>query len=96
VAGPAGGNEDVYRCFGRAVLRWKKREKSLAAENTRLVRRVEKSFEGPPQNIPWHPETGFTGHLSIECEGQGGPMLTQSLQWLRQTLAELGIPEEKA
>ena len=41
-------------------------------------------------------ETGYTGHLSIECEGQGGPMLTQSLQWLRQTLADLGIPEEKS
>jgi inosose dehydratase len=37
-------------------------------------------------------QTGYTGHLSIECEGQGGPLLTQSLQWLRTTLAELGIP----
>ena len=41
-------------------------------------------------------EAGFTGHLSIECEGQGGPMLTRSLQWLRNTLAERGVPEEKA
>ena len=41
-------------------------------------------------------QTGFTGHLSIECEGQGGPLLTKSLLWLRQTLADLGIPEEKA
>jgi sugar phosphate isomerase/epimerase len=40
-------------------------------------------------------QTGYTGHLSIECEGQGGPLLTQSLQWLRATLAELGIPEKK-
>ncbi len=40
-------------------------------------------------------EGGYTGHLSLECEGQGGPMLTQSLEWLRATLAELGIPEEK-
>jgi len=39
---------------------------------------------------------GYTGHLSIECEGQGGPMLTRSLQWLRTTLTELGIPEEMA
>ena len=39
---------------------------------------------------------GFTGHLSLECEGEGGPLLTASLQWLRQTLAELNIPEEKA
>lgn len=41
-------------------------------------------------------DQGFTGHISIECEGQGGPMLTQSLHWLRKTLSELGIPEEKA
>ena len=40
-------------------------------------------------------DNGFTGHLSIECEGQGGPMIEQSLDWLRATLAELGIPEEK-
>jgi len=40
-------------------------------------------------------EAGYTGHLSIECEGQGGPLLTQSLRWLRETLAELNIPEEK-
>jgi sugar phosphate isomerase/epimerase len=40
-------------------------------------------------------ESGFTGHLSIECEGQGGPLLTRSLQWLRNALAELGIPEDK-
>jgi len=39
--------------------------------------------------------TGYTGHLSIECEGQGGPLLTQSLQWLRATLAHLGIPEDR-
>jgi sugar phosphate isomerase/epimerase len=37
---------------------------------------------------------GYTGVLSIECEGQGGPMIEQSLAWLRQTLKELGIPEE--
>ena len=39
---------------------------------------------------------GYTGHLSIECEGQGGPMLPRSLEWLRGALAELGIPEERA
>jgi len=37
---------------------------------------------------------GYTGTLSIECEGQSGPMLETSLNWLRLTLAELGIPEE--
>jgi len=39
---------------------------------------------------------GYTGHLSLECEGQGGPMLTRSLEWLRATLEDLGIPEEKS
>jgi sugar phosphate isomerase/epimerase len=34
---------------------------------------------------------GYAGVLSIECEGQAGPMLEQSLAWLRQTLRELGI-----
>lgn len=38
---------------------------------------------------------GYTGVLSIECEGQGGPLLERSLEWLRARLAELGIPEEK-
>ena len=38
---------------------------------------------------------GFDGVLSMECEGQGGPMIEKSLAWLRRTLAELGIPEEK-
>jgi sugar phosphate isomerase/epimerase len=40
-------------------------------------------------------DAGFTGHLSLECEGQGGPMLEKSLNWLRATLADLNIPEEK-
>lgn len=30
---------------------------------------------------------GFDGVLSIECEGQGGPMIERSLQWLRTELA---------
>ncbi len=34
---------------------------------------------------------GFHGVLSIECEGQGGPMIEKSLQWLRTTLKELNI-----
>jgi inosose dehydratase len=37
---------------------------------------------------------GFDGVLSIECEGQAGPMIEKSLAWLRKTLQELGIPEE--
>ena len=32
---------------------------------------------------------GYSGVLSIECEGQGGPMIEQSLAWVRSTLAEL-------
>jgi sugar phosphate isomerase/epimerase len=39
-------------------------------------------------------DRGFDGVLSMECEGQGGPMIARSLAWLRATLAELGIPEE--
>jgi hypothetical protein len=31
----------------------------------------------------------------MECEGQGGPLIEKSLEWLRSTLSELGIPEEK-
>ena len=37
---------------------------------------------------------GYAGTLSIECEGQGGPMIEQSLAWLRQTVKELGIAAE--
>ena len=33
----------------------------------------------------------YDGVLSIECEGQGGPMIERSLTWLRNTLAELNI-----
>jgi len=39
---------------------------------------------------------GYNGPLSMECEGQGGPMIERSLRWLRATLQELGIPEEKS
>lgn len=36
---------------------------------------------------------GYRGTLSIECEGQGGPLIEKSLQWLRQALEGLGIAE---
>ncbi|MCX7009486.1 MAG: sugar phosphate isomerase/epimerase [Kiritimatiellaeota bacterium] len=36
-------------------------------------------------------EHGYAGTLSIECEGQGGPMIEQSLAWLRKTVKDLGI-----
>jgi len=36
-------------------------------------------------------DSGYQGVLSIECEGQGGPMINQSLAWLRATLEELEI-----
>lgn len=32
---------------------------------------------------------GYDGVLSLECEGQGGPMLERSLAWVRQELAAL-------
>ncbi|HTP59263.1 MAG TPA: sugar phosphate isomerase/epimerase family protein, partial [Spirochaetia bacterium] len=40
-------------------------------------------------------DSGYGGVLSMECEGQGGPLIEKSLGWLRRTLKELGIPEEK-
>jgi len=40
-------------------------------------------------------KAGFAGPLSLEVEGQGGPILEKSLRWMRKTLSELGIPEEK-
>lgn len=36
----------------------------------------------------------YDGVLSMECEGQGGPMIERSLAWLRATLTELGIAHE--
>jgi sugar phosphate isomerase/epimerase len=38
---------------------------------------------------------GYDGVLSIECEGQAGPMIEQSLAWLRSTLKELAITATK-
>jgi sugar phosphate isomerase/epimerase len=32
-------------------------------------------------------ETGYSGVVSLECEGQGGPMLEKSLEWLRRILS---------
>ena len=37
---------------------------------------------------------GYDGALSIECEGQSGPMIEKSLVWLRGTLKELKIVYE--
>lgn len=34
---------------------------------------------------------GYQGTLSMECEGQSGPMIEKSLAWLRGTLTDLGI-----
>lgn len=34
---------------------------------------------------------GYTGTLSLECEGASGPMIEKSLAWLRRKSAELGI-----
>ncbi len=40
-------------------------------------------------------DAGYQGVLSMECEGQSGPMIERSLEWLRKTLREFDIPEEK-
>ncbi|MBE3097770.1 MAG: sugar phosphate isomerase/epimerase [Planctomycetes bacterium] len=39
-------------------------------------------------------DAGYTGALSMECEGQGGPMIERSLVWMRKTLQDLKIPVE--
>ena len=39
-------------------------------------------------------DKGYDGALSMECEGQGGPMIEKSLAWMRKALAELNIPIE--
>jgi sugar phosphate isomerase/epimerase len=41
-------------------------------------------------------DNGYTGVLSMECEGAGGPMIERSLAWVRKTLGELDIPIEDA
>ena len=39
--------------------------------------------------------SNYCGTLSIECEGQGGPLIERSLNWLRETLKALDISEER-
>jgi len=36
---------------------------------------------------------GYTGVLSLECEGMGGPMIERSLAWVRRMLAEVEAKE---
>ncbi len=36
--------------------------------------------------------TGYDGVFSLECEGQGGPMIERSLAWLREELAKAASP----
>ena len=40
-------------------------------------------------------DAGYTGPLSMECAGEGGPLIERSLAWLRGTLRELGIDEHR-
>jgi sugar phosphate isomerase/epimerase len=39
-------------------------------------------------------DSGYSGVLSMECEGQAGPMIEKSLAWLRKAMEELKIPVE--
>jgi sugar phosphate isomerase/epimerase len=39
-------------------------------------------------------DSGYSGTLSMECEGQGGPLIEKSLAWMRKTLKDLNIPVE--
>jgi len=34
-------------------------------------------------------EAGFAGVLSLECDGEGGPLIEKSLAWVRKTVEEL-------
>ena len=36
-------------------------------------------------------DRGFDGVFSIECEGQGGPMIERSLAWVREALNDTGF-----
>ena len=40
-------------------------------------------------------DNSYNGVLSMECEGQAGPMIEKSLRWMRDTLTELKIPIEE-
>jgi sugar phosphate isomerase/epimerase len=40
-------------------------------------------------------DNGYTGTLSMETEGGGGPLIEKSLEWLRGAMQKLGIREEK-
>ena len=40
-------------------------------------------------------DAGYTGVLSMECEGAGVPKVDESLTWMRRTLGDLGIPKER-
>jgi len=37
---------------------------------------------------------GYDGVVSMECEGQGGPMIEKSLAWMRRTLDSLDAPAQ--
>ena len=39
-------------------------------------------------------DADYSGTLSMECEGQGGPMIERSLAWMRKTLGQLKISVE--
>jgi sugar phosphate isomerase/epimerase len=37
-------------------------------------------------------QAGYRGVISMECEGQGGPMIEKSLEWVRRLLEEVRSP----
>ena len=39
---------------------------------------------------------GYSGVLSIECEGQGGPMIEKSLAWLRGVVEQVAAKSVSA
>ena len=48
-------------------------------------------IEGGSLYSTYRSVTQVDGVFSIECEGQGGPMIERSLVWVRQALADTGF-----
>lgn len=38
-------------------------------------------------------DNDYDGAVSVECEGDGGPLLERSVEWVRATFSDLGIAE---
>lgn len=77
------------------------RESSPKRDNARSRYRREATCAGRRRQRADHPsllqilrDHGYNGVLSMECEGQAGPIVEKSLARLRGTLEGLGVPIE--